>query len=293
MASQSPFKGDVLRGQVALITGGATGIGFGITRALGLHGAKVAITGRRAEKLAEAVESLKKDGIEALGLAGDVRKPDEVESVVKRVVETFGKLSIVVNCAAGNFLCPAEELSYNAFKTVVDIDLNGSFNVSRACFPALKKSGNGCIINISATLHYGATQWQLHPSAAKAGVDALTRGLGVEWGRFGIRVNGIAPGPVQGTEGLERLSAMAFKDPSWTANVASAIPVGRMGTVEDIGLTAVFLASPAASWITGHTMVVDGGSWLYAEPRVSREQLTQITALLKSRPAKSAQKAAL
>jgi len=177
-------------------------------------------------------------------------------------VERFGKLDTVVNGAAGNFLAPAAGLSPNGFRTVVDIDLNGTFNTSRAAFEALQHSGDAMILNISATLHYHGTPLQIHASAAKAGVDAITRNLAVEWGGFGIRVCGIAPGPIADTEGMRRLAPGEITD-----KMKAAIPAGRFGAIDEIAAAAVFLRSPAGAYITGHTLVVDGGHCI-APPRV-------------------------
>src|SRR4030095_9820597 len=145
----------------------------------------------------------------------------------------FGKIDIVVNGAAGNFLCAANELSPNGFGTVVDIDLKGTFNVCRATFEQLKEH-QGQILNISATLHYLGTPLQIHVSAAKAGVDALTRNLAVEWGAYGIRVNGIAPGPIEDTEGMKRLVPEVVKE-----KLKKNIPLGRFGRIRDIEQAAV------------------------------------------------------
>src|SRR5207244_882714 len=160
---------------------------------------------------------------EAFAVAADVRNPEEIEKAIAATVARFGKLDIVVNGAAGNFLCAAEELSPNGFGTVVDIDLKGSFNVCRAAFDQLKQH-RGQILNISATLHYLGTPMQLHVSAAKAGVDALTKNLAVEWGRYGIRVNAIAPGPIGDTEGMKRLVPEPIKE-----KLKRRIPLGRFG----------------------------------------------------------------
>jgi peroxisomal 2,4-dienoyl-CoA reductase len=208
------------------------------------------------EHLEPAAERIRASGGEAMAFAADVRNMEEVERAVAACVERFGKLDIVVNGAAGNFLCPAEELSPNGFGTVVDIDLKGTFNVSRASFAELKKN-RGQILNISATLHYGGTPLQLHVSAAKAGVDALTRNLAVEWGRYGIRVNGIAPGPIEDTEGMKRLVPPDVKE-----RLRRHIPLKRFGLIRDIEQAAVFLCSDAASFINGAILVVDGGNWL-------------------------------
>jgi peroxisomal 2,4-dienoyl-CoA reductase len=155
-------------------------------------------------------------------------------------------------------LSPAEALSPNGFATVVDIDLKGTFNVCRAAFAQLKEQ-RGQILNISATLHYVGTPMQLHVSAAKAGVDALTRNLAVEWGRYGIRVNGIAPGPIADTEGMKRLVPEPIKE-----KLLKNIPLGRFGRISDIEKAALFLCSDAASFVNGAILVLDGGQWLAA-----------------------------
>ena len=250
-----PFSPDLLSGHVALVTGG-TGICRGIAMALASVGCDVAITSRRQEHLSPTVSELKGLGVRSVGYPGDVRKPDDVESVLARTVETLGRLDIVVNGAAGNFICLADQLSPNGFGTVVDIDLKGTFHVSRAAYPYLKARG-GTILNISATLQLLGTIGQAHAAAAKAGVDALTRTLAAEWGPARIRVNGLAPGPVEGTEGVRRLTTDATRQ-----IIERQCPLGRMATVEEVARAAVFLCSDLASFITGVTLVVDGGLWL-------------------------------
>jgi peroxisomal 2,4-dienoyl-CoA reductase len=188
------------------------------------------------------------------GYAAAVRDPDAVAAVIARAVDRFGKLDTLVCGAAGNFLAPAAGLSPNAFKTVVDIDLVGTFHACKAAFEPLKAAGDAAIINITATLHYHGTPLQLHASSAKAGVDALTRNLAVEWGPLGIRVNGIAPGPIGDTEGMRRLAPGALGD-----KMRAMIPLGRFGAIDEIAQAAVYLASPAAAYITGTVLVVDGG----------------------------------
>lgn len=256
--SDKIFVDELLSGHVALVTGGGTGITGGVARALAESGARVALVSRRLEHLEPAVEKIRAGGGEAIACTADVRHFEEVERAVAATVERFGKLSLVVNGAAGNFLCAAEELSPNGFGTVLDIDLKGTFNVCRAAFAELKRE-RGQILNISATLHYTGTPLQLHVSAAKAGVDALTRQLAVEWGRYGIRVNAIAPGPVEDTEGMARLVPAEVKE-----KLRRRIPLGRFGRIRDIEQAAVFLCSDAASFINGAVLVVDGGQWLSA-----------------------------
>jgi len=254
--TKSVFVEGVLNGHVAFVTGGGTGITGGVARAMAEAGASVALISRKLEHLEPAATAINENGGKAFAFAADVRQPEDVEKAVAATIEQFGKIDIVVNGAAGNFLCKAEELSPNGFGTVVDIDLKGTFNVCRATFEQLKQT-QGQVLNISATLHYLGTPMQLHVSAAKAGVDALTRNLAVEWGRYGIRVNGIAPGPIEDTEGMKRLVPEPVKE-----RLKKNIPLGRFGRIADIETAAVFLCSEAASFINGVTIVVDGGQWL-------------------------------
>ena len=250
------FANDILRDKVAFVTGGGTGITGGVARAFAEHGAKLAITSRKAENLIAKKQFIEESGGECFAVAADVRDYAAVENAIAKTIEHYGRIDIVVNGAAGNFLCAADQLSANGFGTVVDIDTKGTFNVCRAAFEALKES-KGQILNISATLHYLATPLQIHVSAAKAGVDAITRNLSVEWGRHGIRVNGIAPGPIEDTEGMKRLVPDEVK-----AKIARKIPIGRFGKISDIENAALFLCSDAANYINGVTLVVDGGHWL-------------------------------
>jgi peroxisomal 2,4-dienoyl-CoA reductase len=250
------FRDGVLAGHVAIVTGGGTGICRGIALAYARLGADVCIVSRKPDVLAAAASELSElSGRTVVGHAADVRDPDAVSGAVAFTLERFGKLTTLVNGAAGNFLAPAAALSPNGFRTVVDIDLVGTFNAARAAFESLRQCGDGLVLNISATLHYHGTPLQIHASAAKAGVDAVTRNLAVEWGQFGIRACGIAPGPIGDTEGMRRLAP-----PGDIAERAkSAIPARRFGTIDEIAAAAVYLRSPAAAYVTGHVLVVDGG----------------------------------
>ena len=250
------FTRDMLAGHAAFVTGGGTGICRGIALALAAHGCDVAIMSRRREHLEPTAREIEHLGVRACMVPGDVRDAVAVQNAVASAGDAFGRLDILVNGAAGNFLCQAEALSPNGFAAVVDIDLKGTFHACRAALPYLKARG-GVILNISATLHYGGTAAQLHVSAAKAGVDALTRNLAVEWGPYGIRVNGIAPGAIDGTEGVERLLPEELRERAIRAN-----PLGRLGTIDDIAHAALFLCSDGASYINGATLAVDGGQWL-------------------------------
>lgn len=255
---KSPFRSDLLEGKVAFVTGGGSGICKGIARGYMAHGARAVILGRKAERLEAAAKELTAEtGRECMPFAADVRRPEMIDEALEKTLERFGRLDLVVNGAAGNFLAPAAQLSSNGFRTVLDIDTVGTWNVCRASFDKWLRDHGGQILNITATLHYAATPLQIHASAAKAGVDAITRTLAVEWGPIGIRVNGIAPGPIDGTEGMDRLAPG-----EWKEKAKAGVPLKRFGTIEDIAHCAVFLASDAASYIHGETIVVDGGAWL-------------------------------
>jgi 2,4-dienoyl-CoA reductase [(3E)-enoyl-CoA-producing], peroxisomal len=256
------FRDGAMTGHVALVTGGGTGICRGIAAAYARFGADVCIVSRKQDTLDATAAALRGEtGRDVLAIAADVRDPDAIGRAVRATVERFGKLDTLVNGAAGNFLAPAAALSPNGFRTVIDIDLNGTFFASRAAFEPLQQSGTGFILNISATLHYHGTPLQIHASAAKAGVDAITRNLAVEWGRFGIRVCGIAPGPIGDTEGMRRLAPADIGD-----RARAAIPAGRFGTIDEIAAAAVYLRSGAAAYVTGHVLVVDGGHCVATPP---------------------------
>jgi len=250
------FQPDLLKGRAALVTGGGTGICRGIALAFAAHGCDVAITSRSLTHLEPTVAELRTLGVRAMAKAADVRHPDAVGEMMAAVVGELGRLDILVNGAAGNFICLAENLSPNGFGTVVDIDLKGTFNVSKAALPHLKARG-GSVLNISATLPYLGTIAQSHAASAKAGVDSLTRVLACEWGPYKIRVNGIAPGPVEGTEGVKRLVSEKSR-----AGLQEQCPLGRMATIDEIANAALYLCSDAASFVNGVTLVVDGGLWL-------------------------------
>ncbi len=252
----SVFRGDLLTGKAALVTGGGSGIGAGLAKRLAEQGAKVLLVGRTQEKLDTVAAAIGAAGGTAKTFACDVRQYPAVEQAVKSAVEDFGGLDIVVNSAAGNFLAPASTLSANGFRSVVDIDLCGTFNVSRAAFEALSKS-RGTVVNITATQATVPTPLQCHAGAAKAGIEKLTRDLALEWGRFGIRVNAIAPGPIEDTEGMARLAPGDAE-----SSLKKRIPLGRWGSIFEIAEALTYLVSPAGAYVTGATLLVDGGTTL-------------------------------
>lgn len=251
------FGTRILDGKVALITGGGSGINLGIAQRFAEHGASVALVGRTQEKLDVSARSIEDAGGTAVGFAADVRDYEALSSAIGKTRERFGQLDIVVCGAAGNFPAPALGMSANAFKAVIDIDLLGTFNTCRAAFEHLRRPG-ASIINISATQAFVPMAMQSHVCAAKAGVDMVTRTLALEWGPMGVRVNSIAPGAVDDTEGMKRLAPT----PKAREFVTKMIPLGRFGAKDDIADLALFLCSDSASFITGTVMVCDGGQAL-------------------------------
>jgi len=247
------FKDGLLAGKVAFVTGGSSGINLGIAERFVKAGAKVVINGRNVEKLEAAVKGLQAHGT-AMGLPADVRDYASVEKAFQTAHEAYGEIDIVVCGAAGNFPAPVLGMSSNGFKAVMDIDLLGTFNACRAAFEHLRKPG-AAVINISAPQAYLPTAMQAHVCAAKAGVDMLTRVLAIEWGGAGVRINSISPGPIDDTEGMRRLAPSEGS----RERVIGSLPLQRMGSKTDISNLALFLASDAASYITGSVMVCDGG----------------------------------
>jgi NAD(P)-dependent dehydrogenase (short-subunit alcohol dehydrogenase family) len=250
----SAFKDDLLAGQAAFVAGGTSGINLGVAKRLAELGAKVAVAGRNPEKASNAAAEI---GPGALGLSTDVRDYAATRAVMEKVCEAFGPLDIVVSGAAGNFLAPAAGMSANAFRTVVDIDLNGTFNVFRASYDLIRKPG-ASLIGITAGQAVNASPLQAHACAAKAGVNQLVRVLAMEWGHEGVRVNGISPGPIPNTEGMARLAP----NPKTRDAHHARIPLGRWGEIAEVAESAVFLCSASASYITGTILDCDGGSQL-------------------------------
>jgi NAD(P)-dependent dehydrogenase (short-subunit alcohol dehydrogenase family) len=251
------FAEKQLAGKTAVITGGGSGINFVIARRYAEHGARVALIGRTKETLNNAAGQIRALGGTASGHPADVRDYDALAGAIRAAREAHGQIDLVVCGAAGNFPAPVLGMSANGFKSVVDIDLLGTFNTCRAAFEHLRRPG-ASIISISAMQAFTPMPMQSHVCAAKAGVDMLTKCLAIEWGPEGVRVNSIAPGAVDDTEGMKRLAPT----PEIREKYTRGVPLGRFATKDEIADLALFLSSDAAKFITGAVVVVDGGQSL-------------------------------
>ncbi len=255
--AMSIFRPDLLEHKVAFITGGGSGIGQRIAERYAEHGARVMLVGRKQEKLDATAAAIRGNGGIAGTFAADVRDYHAVDTALEKTHGEFGRIDLVVCAAAGNFPAPVTGMSANGFKSVIDIDLLGTFNTCRAAYPHLRKPG-ASILSISASHAYTPIAYQAHVCAAKAGIDILMKVLAIEWGPEGIRVNCITPGPTDDTEGMRRLAPSAEARKA----IENEIPLHRFGTKDELADLALFLASDAAGYITGAVYVCDGGSSL-------------------------------
>ena len=246
------FADNLLAGTAGIVTGGGSGIGHAIVARLVDLGAAVTVTGRNEEKLAAVASTL---GVTTT--RGDVRDPDQVQAGIETHLAAHGRVDFLINNAAGNFLCPLDRMSPNAFSAVLDIVAKGTFLWSQAVYPHMKAAGTGAIVNIGTTYSWSHAAWVAHSGAAKAAVLNLTRTMAVEWGPVGIRTNVIAPGPIRDTEGFKRLSISDSDKAS-----RGLIPLGRAGDPSEIAHLAAFLLSPMGAYINGAAIPVDGGAHL-------------------------------
>jgi NAD(P)-dependent dehydrogenase (short-subunit alcohol dehydrogenase family) len=245
---------ECLSGRNAVVVGASSGINLGIAHRLGSLGARIAIISRSQERIEAAADTLRADALDVTPHAGDVRDATAVQAIMTEVADAKGPIDIVVSGAAGNFFVPAAKMSPNAFKTVIDIDLIGTFNVLSAAYPHLRRPG-AVLVNITAPQADRAMSMQAHACSAKAGIEMLTRCLALEWGVDGIRVNAVSPGPIADTEGLARLAT----DAQLAERIRGALALPRFGQRIDIGNAVAWLCSEGASFVTGTTIDCDGG----------------------------------
>ena len=253
------FAQDLLKGQVAVITGGGTGIGLAIAKRLGSLGARIAIASRDSVNLESGCAALREAGVDALAIQLDVRKTEQVDEMVERTVKHFGSLDILVNNAAGNFVCRAEDLSPNGWNAVIGIVLNGTFYCSRAVgrYMIARKRG-GSIVSILANYVWTGSPGTIHSAAAKAGVMSMTQTLAVEWAAHGIRVNAVAPGPIESPGAAKQL----WNTPEAVERITNMVPLKRWGTPEEVADAVAFLSAPQSGYITGEVLTIDGGARL-------------------------------
>jgi NAD(P)-dependent dehydrogenase (short-subunit alcohol dehydrogenase family) len=260
------FVGGVymLKGKTIIVTGGSSGMGLAMAKQFVTEGANVVITGRDAERLANAKEEILQHGQSVATFQMDVREIEHVQGMVKFTVATFGQIDGLVNNAAGNFIVQAEKLSPNGWKAVIDIVLNGTFYCSSEVGRYwIENNIKGSILNMVATYAWGAGAGVVHSAAAKAGVLSLTRTLAVEWGhQYGIRSNAIAPGPIERTGGAGKL----WESEEQAKRTINAVPLKRLGTPEEIADLATFIMSDKASYMNGECVTLDGGQWLNQYP---------------------------
>jgi NAD(P)-dependent dehydrogenase (short-subunit alcohol dehydrogenase family) len=249
------FGHRILDGKVAYIAGGTRGMNLKIAERYAEHGAKVAVMSRNPERCETAADKLRQHGGEAIGLSADARDYDAVEATLKETHAQFGPIDIVVAGQAGNFFAPVLGMSSNGFKTIIDIDLIGTFNVFRASFPFLNKPG-ASLLAITAPEAVKPLHFQSHVCAAKAAVNMFLRCLALEWGPAGIRVNGLSPGPIDDSWGMKNVIATS---PEIYEQIRGAVPLARWGKEAEIADGALFLASEASGYITGNILDIDGG----------------------------------
>ena len=253
------FAPSLFKDRVAVITGGGTGIGLAIARRLGELGARVTIASRNSDNLEHGSAELRHAGLDPLCVQLDVRNPEQVDEMVQRVLRHFGRIDILVNNAAGNFICRAEDLSPNGWNAVINIVLNGSFYCSRAVGRHMIARGKGgAIVSVLANYVWTGSAGTVHSAAAKAGVMSMTQTLAVEWARHRIRVNAVAPGPIESPGAAKQL----WDTTAAVEKITSMVPLKRWGQPVEVADAVAFLASEGAGFITGETLTIDGGAWL-------------------------------
>jgi NAD(P)-dependent dehydrogenase (short-subunit alcohol dehydrogenase family) len=245
--------------QVVVVTGGGTGIGLAIAERFGSLGASIVVASRNAGHLDGAAARLRGDGIRTLTVETDVRDPAQVDRMVERAVGEFGRIDVLVNNAAGNFVCRAEDLSPNGWNAVIGIVLNGGFYCARAVGRhVIARGGGGAIVSILANYVWTGSPGTIHSAAAKAGVMSMTQTLAVEWARHRIRVNAVAPGPVESPGAARQL----WPNDAAVRRITEGVPLGRWGKPGEVADAVTYLASSYAGFITGEVLTIDGGAWM-------------------------------
>lgn len=256
------LRDDALKGKTIIVTGGGSGLGKSMTKYFMELGANAVITSRNLEKLQKTAEELKQEtGSQCLALQCDVRHYDQVESMLEKAHETFGEIDVLLNNAAGNFISPTERLSANAFDTIIDIVLKGSKNCTLALgkYWIDKKQTNKTVLNIVTTYAWTGSAYVVPSATAKAGVLAMTRSLAVEWAKYGIRFNAIAPGPFPTKGAWDRLLPGDLKD---KFDLAKKVPLKRVGDHQELANLAAYLVSDFSHYLNGEVVTIDGGEWL-------------------------------
>ena len=253
------FDAKLLKGKNIIVTGGGTGLGKSMATRFAELGANLVITSRREGVISEAAKELQKNGGKVVAIPCDVRDPEQVEAMVEQTVKELGSVDILLNNAAGNFISPTENLSPNAFKTVIDIVLNGSFHCTQAAGKVMRKNKSGIILNIITTYAWTGSGYVVPSACAKAGVLAMTRSLAVEWAKYGIRTVAIAPGPFPTKGAWSRLAPPGL---GIDKKMKARIPLKRVGEHIELANLASYLISDQAAYINGEVVTIDGGEWL-------------------------------
>ena len=254
------FDVQLLKGKKIVVTGGGTGLGKSMATRFAELGADLVITSRRQNVIDETAKNLRELGGKVLAISCDVRDPEQVESMVEQTVSEFGTIDILLNNAAGNFISPTENLSSNAFRTIVDIVLNGTFHCTQAVGKVMRKNKSGVILNIVTTYAWTGSGYVVPSACAKAGVLAMTRSLAVEWAKYGIRTAAIAPGPFPTKGAWSRLAPPGL---GIEKKMKERIPLKRVGEHIELANLATYLISDQAAYINGEVDTIDGGEWIY------------------------------
>ena len=254
------FKNDLLKNKTIIITGGGTGLGKSMATRFGELGANLVLTSRRQEVLDDAAHDINdKTGAEILTVSTDIRHSDQANKMVKKAVDKFGKIDCLLNNAAGNFISPTENLSENAFRTIIDIVLVGTFNCTQAAGKAMRDSGGGVILNIVTTYAFTGSGYVVPSACAKSGVLAMTRSLAVEWAKHGIRTNAIAPGPFPTKGAWKRLVPPGL---NIEKKMMERVPLKRFGEHDELANLASYLMADESGYMNGEVITMDGGEWI-------------------------------